>query len=96
MLEGNIFASGGHESSSGKRWGLILLAIAVLGLAAFAGGGIGSVVDGAVSGVTGASGASGGGTAAGGGSGAGASGFSGIAVGFVLLLVGMLVAILRL
>jgi len=86
MLEGNIFASGGHGSSSSKRWGLLLLAVAVLATAALAGGGIGGVVNGAVNGITGASGAE---------STAGPPAFSGSAVAFVFLLVGMLVVILR-
>ena len=94
MLEGNIFASGGHGSSSSKRWGVLLLAVAGLVVAALASGGVGGVVDGIAGGADiGAT--SGGGAADGGAAGPGPSGFSGMAVAFVFLLVGMLVVILR-
>jgi hypothetical protein len=94
MLEGNIFASGGHGSSSSKRWAIFLLTVVGLVVAALATGGIGGVVD-SVAGGADIGATSGGGTAGWGGAGSGSAGFSGMGAAFVFLLVGMLVVILR-
>jgi hypothetical protein len=88
MLEGNIFNSGGHGSSSGKRAVWLLVAVGVVAAVALAAGGVGGIVQTAASG-------QGGGASAGTGAGAAAPAFPGMAAGFVLLLVGMLVVILR-
>lgn len=91
MLEGNIFTSGGHGSSGGKRLVVLLVALAAIAAISLAGGGLGSVVDTAVNGQASAGGASSGGA----GSGTASPGFPGVAFGFVFLLVSMLVLILR-
>jgi hypothetical protein len=87
MLEGNIFTSGGHGSSGGKRVLLLVLAVGGVVAVSLAAGGVGGVVD-SVSG-------QGGTASAGAVSGSAAPAFPGMAAGFVLLLVGMLTVILR-
>jgi len=88
MLEGNIFNSGGHGSSSGKRAVWLVIAAGIVVAVALAAGGVGGIAQTAANGQGGAA-------SAGAGSGPAAPAFPGMAAGFVFLLVGMLVVILR-